>query len=263
MALGPGRRGRAAILSGPPPGGPAPPDEQAVGDGRGAVGRDALPRATPAGDRAAAERDDAALVLAARADPAAFAALYARYAAPVYRYCRLRLSDPATAEDAAGLTFARALAGLPRCRPETFRAWLFAIAHNVVADRHREGPPPLTLDAAADAVAALPDGAPGPEAVAIARDELGRLRAHLAALPPDQRRVIELRLAGLTGPEIAAVVGRSHGATKKLQGRAIARLRVLLGVGADEPGPTRPRTAWPGPDASEAKADDRSGGRYR
>lgn len=49
----------------------------------------------------------------------------------------------------------------------------------------------------------------------------------LGKLPTDQRRVVELRLAGLTGPEIASVLGRSHDAVKKLQGRAIAKLRDL------------------------------------
>ena len=55
----------------------------------------------------------------------------------------------------------------------------------------------------------------------------------LPRLPDDQRRVLELRLAGLRGPDIAHVLGRSHGAVRVAQYRAIARLRTMLGVGGD------------------------------
>ena len=64
--------------------------------------------------------------------------------------------------------------------------------------------------------------------MAIVADEQRAVRDALEALPDDQRHVIELRLAGLSGPEIAGVVGRRHGAIRALQHRAFARLRVLL-----------------------------------
>ena len=56
------------------------------------------------------------------------------------------------------------------------------------------------------------------------------LRALLAHLPPEQRRVVELRLAGLSGVEIAVALGRSHGTIRNLQHRTLVRLRALLGV---------------------------------
>jgi DNA-directed RNA polymerase specialized sigma24 family protein len=52
----------------------------------------------------------------------------------------------------------------------------------------------------------------------------------MARLTPDQRRVVELRLSGLTAVEIAAVMGRSHGTIRNLHHRALVRLRELLGV---------------------------------
>jgi RNA polymerase sigma-70 factor (ECF subfamily) len=54
----------------------------------------------------------------------------------------------------------------------------------------------------------------------------------LGHLPDDQRRILELRLAGLSGPETAAALGKTHGAVKIAQHRAFTRLRGLLGVGA-------------------------------
>lgn len=66
----------------------------------------------------------------------------------------------------------------------------------------------------------------------MAADEHRELAAAIAKLAPDQRKVIELRLAGLTGPEIARMLGRSHAAVKMLQLRAVERLRDYLEVSA-------------------------------
>ena len=74
----------------------------------------------------------------------------------------------------------------------------------------------------------LVDPDPPPEEQAIAAERREALLDSVTRLSDDQRRVVELRLAGLSGPEIAAVLGRSHGAIKMLQFRAIDRLRELL-----------------------------------
>ena len=178
-----------------------------------------------AAERAAGETpvgsDDDAVVARARHDPREFAPLYARYLDPVYRYCYRRLGSREAAEDATGAVFAKALAALPAYRDGSFRAWLFAIAHNVVADAHRRRRPEGPLAAAGDPV----DRAPTPEELALAAEERRSVRDLLATLPPDQRRVLELRLAGLTGAEIAAALGRSVAAVKMLQLRAMTRLR--------------------------------------
>jgi RNA polymerase sigma-70 factor (ECF subfamily) len=52
-------------------------------------------------------------------------------------------------------------------------------------------------------------------------------------LSDEQQQIIELRLAGLNGPEIAAALGRSAGSVRTAQHRAIARLRALLGSDRD------------------------------
>lgn len=166
------------------------------------------------------------MVALAKRDPRAFAPLYDRYFDPVYRYCYRRLGDGETAADATAQVFAKALAALPRYREDapSFRSWLFAIAHNVIVDDLRSRRPVAPI-AAADHVAAM---GPSPEE-AVLTDEAGcTVRALLATLPSDQRQILELRLAGLTGPEIAAALGRSLGAIKIAQVRAFARLRAAL-----------------------------------
>jgi RNA polymerase sigma-70 factor (ECF subfamily) len=170
--------------------------------------------------------DEAALVAAARRDVAAFAPLYTRYLGPVYGYCLGSLGDREAAEDATSLTFVKALAALPRFDGRAFRPWLFAIAHNVVVDAARARQLHQPIGAAID----VADRSPSPEELAVAAEAGRTIQAQLPHLSPDQRAVIQLRLSGLTDQEIATVLGRSHGAIRTAQHRAVSRLRDLLGA---------------------------------
>jgi RNA polymerase sigma-70 factor (ECF subfamily) len=172
--------------------------------------------------------DDMRLVVRAQQDPHAFAALYDRYVTRVYGYCYRRLGSREAAEDATSLVFSRVLTALPRFATEggTFRSWLFTIAHHAVVDARRARREDWPLSAAA----AVVDPAPDPEDEALAADEVRAFRALLVHLTPEQAQVVELRLAGLTDVEIARVLGRSHGAVRAAQHRALIRLRAVLGV---------------------------------
>lgn len=189
----------------------------------------AIPLDHPGHETTSAE---ALAIARAQRDPAAFAPLYETYFDAVYRYCYHRLGDWSAAEDAASIVFTNALAALPRFRADgrtgSFRSWLFAIAHNVVANHHRSrGRRPIVELTHAHAV---PDSAPSPEDEAVAAEASHSIHALLSHLTGDQRRVIELRLAGLTDAEIGLVLGRRHGAIRATQYRALLRLRALLGA---------------------------------
>lgn len=163
-----------------------------------------------------------------------FAAVYESYAGPILRYCQVRIDNPAEAEDAAALIFTKALSAYPPDNPENVRSWLFAIAHNVVANHYRTASaraPARSLDAALLA----PDQRAGPAEVIEIREERAALLDAIAELTAEQRQVVELRLAGLTGPEIAEATGRSHAAVKMLQYRAISHLRVVLALAEQDP----------------------------
>lgn len=175
----------------------------------------------PGGD--AAERE---LVAHAKRDPAAFAALYARYADRVYWYAYRRLGDRDAAEDATSRTFEKALAALPACRDDRFRPWLFALARNAVTDALREHL--RRADAPLNAAADVADARPLPADLAQADEGQRRVSALLARLPEGQRQIVGLRLAGLTGAEIAQTLGRTHVAVRVAQLRAYRRLRDIL-----------------------------------
>jgi RNA polymerase sigma-70 factor (ECF subfamily) len=175
---------------------------------------------------------DAELVDGARHDRMAFEPLYIRYADPIYRFCYRRLGDPDTAADATAQVFARALTALENFRGGSFRAWLFTIAYHVVVDDIRGRHPNLPL-LAAEAMTD-PSLRGSPERTALEAEDRATLRNALAQLPQDQQRIVELRLSGLNGVEIAEVLGRSHGAIKSSQFRAYARLRQILGGTEDK-----------------------------
>lgn len=170
------------------------------------------------------EPSDDALAAQARHDPAAFATLYRRYAAPIYRYCDRALGDRGQAEELTQTVFLRALSGLPGYRGGSFRSWLFAIAHNEVISTRRARRPVIDLAQNED----IADSAASPEEVAIAAATHREITQLLAKLPAEQRAVVELRLAGLRDKEIAAVLGRSPGAVRMAQYRAVQQLRGLL-----------------------------------
>jgi RNA polymerase sigma-70 factor, ECF subfamily len=168
---------------------------------------------------------DEVLVARAQGDPEAFAALYRRYVNPVYRYCFHRLSSQMAAEDTTSEIFMKAFTGIRGFRNErTFRSWLFAIAHNTVTDNFRAHRPQEPIEAADW----LLDPDPSPEERAVLAEGECSVQALLSRVTPQQARILELRLAGLTGPEIAEVLDCSLAAVKIGQVRGYGRLREIL-----------------------------------
>jgi RNA polymerase sigma-70 factor (ECF subfamily) len=179
--------------------------------------------------------DDAALVTRFCEDSEAFAALYDRHFAGVYAYCYRKLRNQERAEDAAHLVFVRALESLARYR-ETgkFQQWLYTIAHNVIVSELGSRRPQTPLDDVPD----IPGDGDSVEQATVSALDHEALWEAITRLPDDQRRAIELRIAGRTGAEIAVLMGRSHEAVRMLQQRAMTRLRSDL-AGPDRKGARR------------------------
>lgn len=167
------------------------------------------------------------LVGAARdRDRDAVARLFDRYYDPVYRYAYARLGDVTDAEDAAAETFAAMLRSLPRFRWRgvPFEAWLFRIARSKVVDAARHRSRVRTSERGVDVDAAVEEA--DPARVLAARELRRSLVAEVDRLPPSQRDVVMLRFfLGRSLRETAEHLGRSDGAIKQLQLRALANLR--------------------------------------
>jgi RNA polymerase sigma-70 factor, ECF subfamily len=172
---------------------------------------------------------DLPAVRAAQADRAAFATLYRRYLDRVYGYAFYQLGDHHDAEDATERIFLAALRALPdfRDRGSTFRAWLFRIAHNTIANAHRSRARRRTEPLPDDFQRAAPNADPAPQ-VALA-DELREIRRAVGQMPEDRRQVILLRFVDdLSTSEIAEVLDRSPGAVRVLLHRSLRELASRL-----------------------------------
>lgn len=172
------------------------------------------------------ELSDEEIVARAQRDPRHFAPLYRRYAKPIHAFVLRRTGDPEQAADITSQVFTRALAALPRYRNGPFRGWIYAIARNVVIDSRRRARPVVPM-ASAELIASR-DVAPDDQA--IANESRATLLAALETLSETQRQIVMLRLAGLTGREVAAELGMGYAAMKSAQYRAFARLRDRLGT---------------------------------
>ncbi|MFL5845321.1 MAG: sigma-70 family RNA polymerase sigma factor [Solirubrobacteraceae bacterium] len=156
--------------------------------------------------------DERLLRLIAAGNSQAFGAVYARYHAPLYAYCRSIVRDPDDARDALQNTMLKALSALNRGqeRDLTLKPWLFRIAHNesISLLRRRRPSEPLT-DAVSPPVA-------GADRQAFARERLAQLVADLQELPERQRGALIMReVNGLSYDEIADALAISQGAARQ------------------------------------------------
>ena len=157
-------------------------------------------------------------------DAEAFTELYRRHVDRIYRYMLLRVSDEAVAEDLTSEVFVRALESLSAYedRGAPFAAWLYRIAHARVVDFWRRAQrTEISLD-----VEEFELHADMPTGDVIAYKILAE---SLRKLTDEQQTVIILRFVeGYRAAEVAQITGRTEGAVKSLQHRALAALARLM-----------------------------------
>jgi RNA polymerase sigma-70 factor, ECF subfamily len=169
--------------------------------------------------------DDRLLVEAAKKDPSRFAELYELNFERVYGYIARRVGDRDAAQDLTSDVFHKALANIHsfEWRGVPFAGWLLRIAANMIVDRSKRGAKEVTGQELPD----LPDLDKRPRLEEA--DQCARLFGLVDQLPADQRRVIAMRFAGEKSiREIAQALGRTEGAVKQLQFRALQNLRARM-----------------------------------
>lgn len=176
------------------------------------------------------EDDDAHQLVAqaAASDPDAWEAIFRRSHGRLFAFARRRTSSEDAAQDAVSETMVRALENIDRYRWDGagFDAWLFGILRNVVlegyrAQRRAQRDRSFVFDHAVRG--------DGPLEHVVGRAEADRVRASFARLTLDEQEVLELRVvAGLSSDGAASVLGKTPGAVRMAQARALARLRVMM-----------------------------------
>jgi RNA polymerase sigma-70 factor, ECF subfamily len=171
--------------------------------------------------------DEAALIKAARANPAAFGVLYELYVVRIYRYLRTRVSNEEDAADLTQQVFLKALDALPgyQERGLPFAAWLFRIARHSITDNYRQRRDNISWDLLPD-VMAVSGHQQDLEEIVLHQESLLRLRRLLEGIDRKKRELLALRFAGgLSTTEIALVVNKSQAAVKKQLTRTLNTLK--------------------------------------
>jgi RNA polymerase sigma-70 factor (ECF subfamily) len=170
--------------------------------------------------------DDMALAQAADGDAEAFGILYERYVGRIYNYIFYRTGSSYDAEDLTARVFFRASNHIQKYENMgvPFSAWLYRIAHNLVANWHRDNSrhPEMPLD---DNVV-LQHREDPPETALVHNQEVESLLAIIRKLPDERQTLIILKFVEhYSNAEIGQIMGRSEGAVKSLYHRTLLSLR--------------------------------------
>ncbi len=184
--------------------------------------------------------DENALKLAAQGDQEAFGVLYERYVSRIYSYIYYRTGNQHDAEDLTARVFFRALRHVENYKDRglPLSAWLYRIAHNLVANWHRDNS--RRKEVPLDEIILVRHGGDLPEMVLIENEEKENLLNVIHRLPADRQQLILLKFVEhLSNSEIGQVMGRSEGAVKSLYHRTLLSLRgdfnhILISGSNDE-----------------------------
>lgn len=183
----------------------------------------------------AVQRDDSDDVLAEwdivrRAqeyDEPAVEALYQKYYPKIYNYAFMQMGDAQASEDLASDVMLKMIESMHKYtfRGLPFGAWVFRIARNRLIDLHRRRRRRGEVDLSGTLSTALAS----PQVLAERALERGQIQVALKHLTDEQRQVIVLKfIQGFDNRSIGQIMGRSEGAIKSLQHRALGALRRLL-----------------------------------
>ena len=160
-------------------------------------------------------------------DADALGQLYDRYAPKIYSYVLYHVGDQSLAEDLTANVFSKMLDAVKSSKgwQSSFSGWLYRIAHNAVVDNFRRSKNQDTLPLNERLVSAREDPVSAVER-SLASESVRDAMMHLT---DDQQLVVELKFfGGLSNLEVAQMMGKTEGAIKSLQYRALGALRRLL-----------------------------------
>jgi RNA polymerase sigma-70 factor (ECF subfamily) len=175
------------------------------------------------------QADDVELVRWAKDDNEAFGELYRRYVKKIYNYIYYRTHNHHDAEDLTARVFYRAMSHIQDYtdRGVPFSAWLYRIAHNLVANWHRDRGRRQIISLEEYIGNSLQGEAPEPQ-VEANEDKTALLNA-IKQLPEERQQLIVLKYVDqLSNAEIGTIMDRTEGAVKSLYHRTLLALRKEL-----------------------------------
>ncbi len=171
-------------------------------------------------------QEEVVLSRAVEGDREAFGMLYERYVGRIYNYVYYRTGNQHDAEDLTARVFFRALRRIRNYQDRGLpvSAWLYRIAHNLVANWHRDRSrrPEVPLDE----VITFSHTTEHPEVALLRTEEQENLLRIIHKLPPDRQQLLFLKFVEhLPNAEIGRIMGRTEGAVKSLYHRTLLALR--------------------------------------
>jgi RNA polymerase sigma-70 factor (ECF subfamily) len=169
------------------------------------------------------------LVRFAQTDPQHFGLIYQRFVRRIYNYVYYRTGNAHDAEDLTARAFIRAMNHMPfyKDRGTPFSAWLYRIAHNLMANWHRDNSRRQIMSL--EAHHGHPAQQADPESMAETREEQEQLLQAIRTLPDERQQLLILKFVEkLSNAEIGAIMGRTEGAVKSLYHRTLLTLREQM-----------------------------------
>lgn len=170
--------------------------------------------------------DEVIIKNAAKGDKEAFGLLYEEYVVKIYNYIYYRTGNVCDAEDLTERVFLRAFKHIQNYneRGLPFSAWLYRIAHNLVANWHRDNSRKKVIPID-DGILTSQSGN-HPEQELLDSEEKEQLLRIIRKLPPDRQQLLILKyVENLSNSEIGVIMGKSEGAIKSLYHRTLITLR--------------------------------------
>jgi len=181
--------------------------------------------------------DDTELAKASQGDTEAFSVLYERYVVRIYNYIYYRTGSTADAEDLTARVFYRALGHIQSSQNQgvPFSAWLYRIAHNLVANWYRDNQ--RRKEVPIEEHSGLVHQEDVPEEALVRNQEKENLLKRIRRLPAERQQLIILKFVeNLSNAEVAVIMGKSEGAIKSLYHRTLMSLRDDIVIGGQGKG---------------------------
>ncbi len=175
--------------------------------------------------------DEIALIDAARTDPVAFGELYSRYVERIYNYIFYRSGSAKDAEDLTGKVFFKAMSNIKNYKHMglPFSAWLYRIAHNLVANYHRDRSRKTEVSLEHVPGEVLPQTELQPESHAVRNQDVENLLNFIHELAENRQELLILKFVdNLSNVEIGKIMRKSEGAIKSLYHRTLLELREKM-----------------------------------